>query len=40
MAPEEYEEATLRDIGMHCQRCGRTHVWSKEDSWMESFDIG
>ncbi len=39
MTPEEYENALLRDIGMLCLRCRKTHIWSKEDSWMETFDI-
>ncbi len=39
MTPEEYENAVLRDIGMLCLRCRKTHIWSKEDSWMETFDL-
>ena len=34
-----YEDATLRDYGMLCLRCGKTHVWSKEDSWLETLEI-
>jgi hypothetical protein len=40
MAPEDYEDAVLRDIGMRCLRCRKTHIWSKEDSWLETFKIG
>jgi hypothetical protein len=39
MDPGPYQEAVLRDYGMVCPRCGRVHVWSKEDSWLELLEI-
>ncbi len=39
MEPGDYESSVLRDHGMLCPRCGKTHVWSKEDSWLEILAI-
>jgi hypothetical protein len=29
------ESAELRDNGVGCPHCGQTHVWSKEDAYLE-----
>ena len=39
MDPVVYEDAVIRDYGMLCVRCGKTHIWSKEDTWLESLEL-